>query len=213
MLWTRQLVTMVKTKERQVDDDERVPPNGNAPYLLFSKILQQLAGQALRTRRSPQHGDVHGRQAHEVVSILRRMVEQATEWQIQYFVMDCDVAAAFDHVSHQVIIDAMEVLKVPPVLVAAWIREHRVPETFVKLDDITTPGIRRTRSVPQGDPCAADLFGAALDISATAFCERCQTEKWRLPLEEGYMGLLLFADNCWIIAMSPAELKCSSCLE
>ena len=29
-----------------------------------------------------------------------------------------------------------------------------------------------------------------------------------LPLGEGYMGLFLFADNCWIIAMSPAELKC-----
>ena len=45
-----------------------------------------------------------------------------------------------------------------------------------------TPGIRRTRSVPQGDPCAADLFGEALDIPATAFCERCQTEKWGAPI-------------------------------
>ena len=38
------------------------------------------------------------------------MVEQATEWQIPIFVMDCDVAAAFDHVSYFVIIDAMEAL-------------------------------------------------------------------------------------------------------
>ena len=59
-----------------------------------------------------------------------------------------------------------------------------------------TPGIRRTRSVPQGDPCAADLFGAALDIPATAFYQRCQTEKCELPVGEGYMELLLFADNC-----------------
>ena len=68
----------------------------------------------------------HGRQAHEVVFILRRMVEQATERQIPIFVMDCDVAAVFDHVSHHVITDAMEALKVPPVLVAAWIREYGV---------------------------------------------------------------------------------------
>ena len=53
--------------------------------------------------------------------------------------------------------------------VAAWIRESRGLKLFVKLDDIMTPGIRRTRSVPQGDPCAADLFGAALGIPATAF--------------------------------------------
>ena len=84
----------------------------------------------------------------------------------------------------------------------------QVSETFVKLDDIMTPGIRRTRSVPQGEPCVADLFGAALDILATAFCERCHKEKWELPMGEGYMGLLLFADDCWIIAMSPAELEC-----
>ena len=59
-----------------------------------------------------------------MVFILRRMVEQATEWQIPTFVMDCDVAAAFDHVSHHVIIDAMEALSVPPVLVAAWVRKY-----------------------------------------------------------------------------------------
>ena len=51
----------------------------------------------MRTRRSPQYGHVSGRQAHEVVFILRRKVEQATEWQIPIFVMDGDVAAAFDH--------------------------------------------------------------------------------------------------------------------
>ena len=70
-----------------------------------------------------------------------------------------------------------------------------------------TPGIRRTRSVPRGDPCAADLFGAALDVRATAFCERCQAEKWELPMCGNYMGQMLFANNCWPIAMSPAELK------
>ena len=50
----------------------------------------------------------------------------------------------------------------PPVLIAAWIREYRNSETIVQLDDLVTPGIRRTRYVPQGDPGAADLFGAAL---------------------------------------------------
>ena len=34
------------------------------------------------------------------------MVEQATEWQIPIFVMDCDVAAAFDPVFHHEIIQA-----------------------------------------------------------------------------------------------------------
>ena len=30
-------------------------------------------------------------------------------------------------------------------------------------------GTRRTHSVPQGDPCAADLFGAAIDVLGCSF--------------------------------------------
>ena len=127
MLWARQLVTMVKKKKNGKLTMRGFRPIAMLPtmYRLYSKILQQLAGQAIHTICSPQYGHVPGRQAHEVVFILRRMVEQATERQIPIFVMDCDVAAAFDHVSHHVIIDAMEALKVPLVLVAAWIREYR----------------------------------------------------------------------------------------
>ena len=121
--------------------------------------------------------------------------------------MNCDVAAAFDHVSHHEIIKATLAMGVPPVLIAAWIREYRNSETLVKLDDIVTPGIRRTRSVPQGDPCAADLFGAALDTPAARFCDMCQHKKWGLLVGNGYLGLLLVADSCWIIAMSSGELQ------
>ena len=99
-------------------------------------------------------------------------MEQATEWQIPVFVMDCDVAAAFDHVSHYEIIKATMDMGV--ILIAAWIREYRNSESLVLLDDIVTPGIRRTRSVPQGDPCAADFFAAALDGPAGKFMEMCQ---------------------------------------
>ena len=126
MLWARQLVTMVKKKNGKLTM-RGFRPIAMLPtmYRLFSKILQHSAAQAIHSRRSPQYGHVPGRQAHEVVLLLRRMVEQATEWQIPIFVIDCDVAAAFDHVSHHVSIDAMEALKVPPASVAAWIREYR----------------------------------------------------------------------------------------
>ena len=62
----------------------------------------------------------------------------------------------------------------------------------MKLDDIVTPGIRRTRPVPQGDPCSADLFGAALDRPAGMFVETCQENKRGLPLGGEYMGLFFF---------------------
>ena len=65
--------------------------------------------------------------------------------------MDCDVAAAFDHVSQDEISKATLAMGVPPMLIAAWIRKYRNSETMVKLDHVVTPGIRRTRSVPQGE--------------------------------------------------------------
>ena len=138
-------------------------------YPLYLKTLQQLAGGAVQSRRGPQCGHAPGRQAHEVVWMLRRV-----GW------------------------------------IATWLRRlitSHTTESSMKLDDIVSPGIRRTRSVPQGDPCAADLFGAALDTPAAKFCDMCQYKKWELPVGSSYLGLLPFADNCWIIAMSPRELQ------
>ena len=77
MLWARQLVTMVKKK------NGKLTMRGFRPIAmlptLYSKVLQQVAGQAIHTRYSPQYGHVCGRQAHEEVFILCRMVEQANE--------------------------------------------------------------------------------------------------------------------------------------
>ena len=161
-----------------------------------------MAVQAIHTRYGPQYGHVPGRQAHEVVFILRRIVEQANEWRIPIFVMDCDVAAASDHVSHHLIFDAMEALNVPPVLVAAWIGKYWSSETHIRLDDILTLGIRRTRSVPQGDPCTANLFGAALDVLATAFCEKVPgrevgaARRWQIRGATAFCRQLRWTANC-----------------
>ena len=146
-MWARQLVTMFKKKNGKLTM-KGFRPIAMLPtmYRLCSKVLQQLTDQAIHTRYGPQHGHVFGRQAHEVAFILRRMVEQANEWRIPVFVMDCDVATAFDHVSQS-------------------------SETHIELYDLLTTGIRRTRSVPQGDPCAVNLFVAAMDVPATAFCK------------------------------------------
>ena len=130
--------------------------------------------------------------------MLRRVVEQAAEWQIPVFVMDCDVAAAVDHVSHHGIIEAMWV----PAGADCRLDSESTGTPRAKLDDIGTLGIRRTRSVPQGDPCAADLLWAALGKPTARFCDMFQPPKWGLPMGSSYLGLLLIADICWTIAMS-----------
>ena len=179
-------------KELKIDD-ERFQTDCDAPHFI-SKLLKD--SETTGGRCGPQYGHVPGRQAHEVVWILRRMIQQATEWQFPVLVMDCDVAAAFGHVSHHEIVRA-----------TIWIRECRNSETVVELDDIVTPGIYRTRSVTQGDPCAADLFGAAVDRPSGEFVKMCQEMNWSLLVVEVMWASSFFADNCWIIAMSAAELQ------
>ena len=67
-MWKQQLVTMVKKKNGKLTI-RGFRPIATLPtsYRLFSTTLQQLAGQALRSRRGPHYGHVPGRQAHEVV--------------------------------------------------------------------------------------------------------------------------------------------------
>ena len=72
-VWRTQLVIMVKKKNgkftmRGFRQIAMLPTN----YRLYSKTLQQLLGGALQSRRGPQYGHVPGRQAHEVVWMLRR---------------------------------------------------------------------------------------------------------------------------------------------
>ena len=109
-----------------------------------------------------------------MVWMLRRVVETATGWKILVLVMDCDVAATFDHVSHHGIIEATLAMGVPPMLIAAWIRECRNSKTIAKVDDIVTPRNRRTRSVPQGEPCAADFLEQPWARHPAKFCDVCQ---------------------------------------
>ena len=161
MMWARQLVTMVKKK------NGKLTMKGFRPIAmlttmcrLYSKMLQTVGGPgnpyqvrtAVRSCSWPSSpgGGLHPAQTGGAS-------KRVADTYIRDGLQRC---AAFDHVSHHLIVDAMEALKVPPVLVSAWTREYRSSETHIKLDDTFTPGIRRTCSVPQGAPCAANLFGA-----------------------------------------------------
>ena len=79
-----------------------------------------------------------------------------------------------------------------------WLREHKGSDTSNQLDDIMTAGIRRTRAVPYGDPFAA-LYTFLRQPPV-----KCVNGS---PVDGRVCGLLLFARNCWILAMSPAEFQ------
>ena len=116
------------------------------------------------------------------------MVEPAAEWQILVFVMDCDVAAAFDRVSHHEIIRAELAMGVPGADCCLDQRIQVLCNTG-EAGRCCDSGNSATRSVPQSDPCAADLFGAALDTPAARFCDMCQHNKMKTAC--GNQGMLV----------------------
>ena len=68
-------------------------------YKLFSKVLLFLAKPRMRQLRAPQFAFTAGFQTHEVVFIIRRVVEIVIEWNIPVWVADGDIKKAYDNTS------------------------------------------------------------------------------------------------------------------
>ena len=79
----------------------------------------------------------------------------------------------------------------------------------MKLGNLKTGTIQRTKSLLQGDPSAPWLFNHTLDRPLHKFHELCQREKYGYPIEDGkyYVCIFAFADNYWLVSTSPQEAK------
>jgi hypothetical protein len=143
---------------------------------------------------------------------MRRIIEMAIEWNTHIFILDGDIYKAYDNTRHGRVLQALQRRDVPPILVAAIIREVARPKGRIRLGNLESQNcIRRSRALWQGDPLAPKLFNITLDELAEKFEKRAQSMRWGWPIKgprgNTYICLLLFADNYWIIATSPAELQ------
>jgi len=176
---------------------------------LYSKLLFWLAKPHLRELRAPQFAFRVGHQAHEVVFILRRLVEVSLEWALPIWIFDGDIKKAYDYTSHRVVLDSLLEANCPRVIAAAFVRELEGSGIKMRLGSITTDRITRTRALFQGDPSAPALFNLALDRILFKFEQAAQRHKWGLPIRRAgktyYCAILAFADNYWILATSPKE--------
>ena len=177
-------------------------------YKLYSKTMLEMTDGCLDNLEAPQFAFRKQYQAAEIVFILRNIVEKALEWNIPVFVLDGDLAKAYDYTLHSTVITGLTMKGVPQILISAWVREvRRFGSVFVLDDDVSSTRVTRTRSLLQGDPAAPSIFNAALDVPASEFCRLAEREKWGYRLDDGsYISLCLFADNFWIFASSPTEL-------
>ena len=76
-------------------------------FKLYSRVLYMLGETVCRPLRAPQFALRKFHQAHEVVFILRQLIEKAVEWRAPHlFVMDGDIKKACDFVSHKAFAEA-----------------------------------------------------------------------------------------------------------
>ena len=70
-------------------------------YRLYSRVMYMLTETACNRLVSAQLAFRKCHQAHEVVFILRQLVEKAVEWRAPHvYIMDGDINKAYDHTSH-----------------------------------------------------------------------------------------------------------------
>ena len=177
-------------------------------FKLYSRVLLQLCPETLTQLVAPQFAFGRQYQAHEVVFILRNLIEKSLEWDTPLFVLDGDLLKAYDFTEHGPMIDALLAKKVPRILVAAWVREVRRCKSIFQLESrVASVPVTRSRSLLQGDPAAPSIFNATLDIPASAFLQQASHKGWGCRLDSGtYISLVLYADNFWLFAKSPAQL-------
>jgi len=177
-------------------------------FKVYSRVILALTQNRLDDLKAPQFAFRAHFQTHEVVFILRNLVEKAIEWDIPVFILDGDLLKAYDYTRHTSVIEGLRAKGVEDILTAAWIREICRARSVFKLgEDVSSTPVARTRSLIQGDPSAPAVFNATLDVPASEFCAVAAEKGWGYRLDDGsFIALLLFADNFWLVSTSPAEL-------
>ena len=134
---------------------------------VYALLLLKLTGGKCDLLEAPQFAFRRGHQAHEVIFILRQLVEKSLEWNQVIFVLDGDIQKAYDFTRHPRMLEALLWKGVRKVIVAAILREIRRSKVSVIVDQVTkTQPVPRTRSAPQGDPGMPTYFDVTLDKPA-----------------------------------------------
>ena len=190
----------VRLLQKRVDAKtiKQLRPISIIPVLskLYSRFLFMLAGACVNNLKSPQFAFRAGYQAHEVLFIMRSMIEKSLERNTPFFVLEGDILKAYDYVRHSSVITGLHRQGVPDVLSAAWLRELRRSRSVFQFgSDVKSKPVARTRSLLQGDPSAPTLFNSALDIPACEFEAWCLSNDFGIRLHtQCVLCILLFAD-------------------
>ena len=97
------------------------------------KLWDFLAGSRISETVGPQFAFKRGHQCHEIVFILRRLIEIANEWRIHVFVLDGDIQKAYDNTRHPIIAESLDSKDLDRILSAAILREVAGPQVTLQI--------------------------------------------------------------------------------
>jgi hypothetical protein len=100
---------------------------------LYSKLLDFLAGDLLCETSSRQFAFKTNHQCHEIIFILRRLIEISLEWAIPIWILDGDIVKAYDNTQHDKIHGALINRGIQDILAAAIMREVARPGAKLRL--------------------------------------------------------------------------------
>ncbi len=93
-----------------------------AIYKLYSRVMYMLAENTCNRLYAPQFAFRKFHQAHEVVFIMRQLIEKALEWKApEVYIMDGDIKEAYDYASHVLFAEAARSRGMHEVLILALI--------------------------------------------------------------------------------------------
>ncbi|CAK0788122.1 unnamed protein product, partial [Prorocentrum cordatum] len=105
---------------------------------------------------------------------MRMMAEKARKWNIPISIMDGDIEAAFDRVSHRSVEETLRRRAVPGPVILAITRELKAT-AVITMCSIQTQPVPRTRGIRQGDLASAIPFNLVLEDAWEEFLGECRT--------------------------------------
>ena len=190
---------------------DKLRPIGILPsfYKLFSIVLALLAGDRLTELRFGQFAFRPGYQVAELVFILNQIIDKSIEFAFPLVIADMDIWKAYDSAEFSELLHAADRVHLPRILTAAWLRElSGMSSVFILSSSSQSEVVRRMRSLVQGDPIRPpSLFNLILDGPAFEFEQECRKRGLGVDMDGVAVPIILFADNCWLLARNPKELQ------
>eukprot|EP00973_Karenia_brevis_P005186 712462-Karenia_brevis.AAC.1 len=175
---------------------------------LYLRCIIDLAKLQLSPILGVQFAFIPQHQTHEVVYMLRSIVEKSCEWDIPVWIIDGDVHKAYDSLEYVHALNGLVHHHCPKILASALAREWK-HQRFLKLKfgSESTHFVNKNKALIQGDPSAPEIFNLALDLPVQKFFMMCQKHKWGFEMNWNgsniFLGILVFADNFWLICTNP----------